>query len=107
KTPHRIAVVRIDGVTVAVTERRTTFHRESDFTRLGLDPRSFRIIVVKIGYLEPELAGMARAAFLALSPGAVNQNIAALNHKHIRRPMFPMDPVPFYSASESDSRLRP
>ena len=92
-TPNRIAVVRTGGVTVAVTERRTTFHLESDFTRLGLDPRSFHIIVVKIGYLEPELAAMARASFLALSPGAVNQNIVALNHRHIRRPMFPMDPA--------------
>lgn len=92
RSPNRIAVIRNSGVTVAVTERRTTFHLESDFTRLGLDPRSFRIIVVKIGYLEPELAAMARAAFLALSPGAVNQNITELNHRYIQRPMFPMDP---------------
>ena len=92
RSPNRVAVIQIQGVTVVITQRRTTFHRESDFTQLYLDPRTFSIIVVKIGYLEPELATMARTAFLALSPGAVNQNIVGLEHKHIHRPMFPLDP---------------
>jgi len=42
-----------------------------DFARLGLDPASARLVVVKSGYLSPELAPIANPAIMALSPGAV------------------------------------
>ncbi len=88
----RGVLLRIGGVSVIVTERRSSFHRLADFTRLDLDPRAFHLIVVKMGYLVPELAALARAAYLALSPGAVNQEIVNLGHERIGRPMFPFDP---------------
>jgi microcystin degradation protein MlrC len=47
--------------------------------------------VVKIGYLEPELRQMARHALLALTPGAVNQDIPALTYQRVQRPIFPLD----------------
>jgi microcystin degradation protein MlrC len=89
--PNRIAVVDVQGVHVVLTERRTPFHHLSDFTQLDLDPTRYQIVVVKMGYLVPEVAALARRALLALSPGAVNQDIEHLPYKRIRRPMFPMD----------------
>jgi microcystin degradation protein MlrC len=86
-----LAVLRCGGVRVILTQRRKPFHRIEDFTKLGLDPSAQKVVVVKIGYLEPELRAAARYAFLALTPGAVNQDVARLPYRRLTRPMFPMD----------------
>jgi microcystin degradation protein MlrC len=86
-------VVRTPAVDVVLTRRRRPYHLEADFTRLGLDPRRADIVVVKIGYLEPELFDMAADWMLALTPGGVDQDLARLGHRRIRRPMFPLDDV--------------
>lgn len=88
---NRVAVIAVQGVHVVLTERRTPFHHMATFTQLGLDPTQYQIVVVKMGYLVPEIAQLARRALLSLSPGAVNQDIEHLPYKRIRRPMFPMD----------------
>ena len=41
-------VVRIGSVYVIVTKKRKPYHREFDFTRLGLNPRETDILVVTI-----------------------------------------------------------
>lgn len=89
---NRQAVVRVGGVLVIVTERRTPFHYEADFQRLGIEPTEHQIVVVKIGYLVPDLKRMARTALLAFSPGAVDQFITRLPFKRIERPKYPLDP---------------
>ncbi|MGH2558835.1 MAG: M81 family metallopeptidase [Thermomicrobiales bacterium] len=87
-----IAIVQSGGLQVILTSRRKPFHHRRDFTELGLDPDATDLVVVKIGYLEPELQEMARAAFIALTPGAVNQDIPSLTYRRVRRPIFPLDP---------------
>jgi microcystin degradation protein MlrC len=78
-------------VHVIVTRKRKPYHKEIDFTRLGLKPREADIVVVKIGYLEPELYAMQKGWMLALTPGGVDQNLERLPYKRIQRPMFPLD----------------
>jgi len=90
--PNQAAVVEIRGITVIITERRTPFHHREQFRELGLDPEAFKIIVVKIGYLVPELQQIAAASLLALTPGAVNQNITGLSYRRLNRPISPLDP---------------
>ncbi|PPF77420.1 microcystin degradation protein MlrC [Subtercola sp. Z020] len=85
-------VVRTGSVFVILTAERKPYHYEHDFTDLGLDPRSADIVIVKIGYLEPELFDMARGWILALTPGGVDQHIVRLGHNRIERPMYPFDP---------------
>jgi microcystin degradation protein MlrC len=84
--------LQVQGVKVIVTKYRTPFHHIVDFEQIGISPGEHKIIVVKIGYLVPELKQIAAQALLALSPGAVNQNITDLNFTRIRRPQFPFDP---------------
>ena len=88
---NHIAVVDVQGILVIVTQRRTPFHHISDFTSLGIDPYQHKIVVVKIGYLEPELKKLAAKALLALSPGAVNQDTVSIKYEKIHRPMYPFD----------------
>lgn len=84
-------VVKIGSVSVIVTKKRKPYHKESDFTRLGLDPRKSDIVVVKIGYLVPELYDMRADWIMALTPGGVDQDLERLPYKRINRPMFPLD----------------
>lgn len=84
-------VVKVGSVHVIVTEKRKPYHKEADFTRLGLAPRKSDIVVVKIGYLEPELYNMRADWLLALTPGGVDQDLERLGYKRINRPMFPLD----------------
>ncbi len=84
-------VVKVGSVSVIVTQKRKPYHKEIDFTRLGLSPRKADIVVVKIGYLEPELYAMRADWILALTPGGVDQNLERLEYHRIQRPMFPLD----------------
>ncbi|WP_114940495.1 M81 family metallopeptidase [Mucilaginibacter endophyticus] len=85
------AVIKVGSVHVIITQKRKPYHKEIDFTRLGLNPRTADIVVVKIGYLEPELYAMRADWLLAITPGGVDQNIERLPYHRIQRPMFPLD----------------
>jgi len=85
------AVVRVGSIRVIVTQKRKPYHYEKDFTQLNLSPRSADIIVVKIGYLVPELYNMRGDWIMALTPGGVDQDLERLGYQRIKRPMFPLD----------------
>jgi len=84
-------VIRTGRVSVVVTKKRKPYHKEVDFTRLGLDPRSTDIVIVKIGYLVPELYDLRADWIMALTPGGVDQDLERLDYRRIMRPMFPLD----------------
>jgi microcystin degradation protein MlrC len=84
-------VVRTGSVHIIVTQKRKPYHYEKDFTRLGLNPRKVSIVVVKIGYLQPELYAMRSGWLMALTPGGVDQDLERLPYKRIDRPMYPLD----------------
>jgi microcystin degradation protein MlrC len=85
----REAVVRIGGIDLVLTVRRRPFHNIADFTKLGLDPRTAKIVAVKSGYLSPELGPIANPGIMALSPGVVDQFVERTVRNHTPRPSFP------------------
>src|ERR1700744_315426 len=85
------ASIKVGSVHIIVTQKRKPYHKEKDFSRLGLNPRTADIVVVKIGYLEPELYAMRADWLLALTPGGVDQDIEHLPYKRLKRPIFPLD----------------
>ena len=84
-------VVLVGSIRVIVTKKRKPYHKEKDFTQLGLNPRTADILVVKIGYLVPELYNIRGDWIMALTPGGVDQDLERLDYKRINRPMFPLD----------------
>jgi microcystin degradation protein MlrC len=91
KNAETEVVVKIGSVNVIVTKKRKPYHYEKDFTNLGLNPRETDILVVKIGYLVPELYNMRGGWIMAMTPGGVDQDLERLGYKRIIRPMFPLD----------------
>lgn len=84
-------VVRVGSINVIVTRMRKPYHYEADFERVGLRPRDTDIVIVKIGYLVPELYNMRGDWLMALTPGGVDQHLERLDYQRIQRPMFPFD----------------
>jgi microcystin degradation protein MlrC len=86
------AVVQVGSVYVILTKLRKPYHYEFDFKNLDLDARSGAdIVIVNIGYLQPDLFDMSVGWMMALTPGGVNQDLEQLGHHMIRRPMWPFD----------------
>jgi microcystin degradation protein MlrC len=88
---NRQVVLRTGGIQMIITEKRTAFHHLAQFHALEIDPAQQQILVVKVGYLVPELKALAKKTYLALSPGAVNQAIIELPYTRLKRPFFPFD----------------
>lgn len=84
-------VVKTGNISVIVTKKRKPYHYEKDFADLDLSPRDADIVVVKIGYLVPELYNMRGDWVMALTPGGVDQDLERLSYNRIKRPMFPFD----------------
>jgi microcystin degradation protein MlrC len=87
-----IAVLQSGGIRVILTSRRKPYHHIASFSALGLDVASADLVVVKIGYLEPELYAAAADWMLALTPGGVDQDLLRLGHHNLAFPVFPFDP---------------
>lgn len=87
--PANQAVLQTDGITVVVADRRRPYHDIADFSALGLDPRQVKILVVKSGYLSPELAPLANPNLMALSEGVVDQDIERVARLRMLTPTWP------------------
>jgi len=85
-------VVKSGNIYTIVTGKRNAYHYEKQFTDLGLKPREADILVVKIGYLVPDLYNMRGDWLMALTPGGVDQDLLRLPYKRVTRPIFPLDP---------------
>ena len=99
------AVIQVGSIKVIVTKKRKPYHYLSDFIDLALDPSKTDILVVKIGYLVPELYDIRGDWIMALTPGGVDQDLYRLGYKNIKRPMYPLDKD--MSTPDLSSRLIP
>ena len=98
---NKEVVVKIGSIYIIVTEKRKGFHYVREFEKHGINPKQTDIVVVKLGYLVPELFDIQADWMMALTLGGVNQDLLNLPYKRINRPMFPLDedmPMPDLSA---------
>lgn len=85
------ATLDCGDMTVVVTRNRAAMCRPDIFESIDLDYSTFKIVVVKLGYLFPELAAQAQRAILAFTPGSSTERLEDMHMKNIRRPMYPLD----------------
>ena len=86
---EQCAIARVQNITIVVSKKRRPFHYLSDFNHLRLKLQDYRLLVVKSGYLSPDLQGLSCPSFMALSCGAVNQDLKSIDNLHRKRPTFP------------------
>ena len=85
------ATLDCGDITVVITKNRAALCRPDIFESIDLDYNKFHVVVVKLGYLFPELAAEAERAILAFTPGASTERLQDMWLTKIRRPMFPLD----------------
>lgn len=87
----RTSILRVDGVDVILTAERKPFLSPRDFYELGVDPARYKVVVVKMGYLFPELRKISKRYILALTPGFTDLKLERLPYKRVLRPVYPLD----------------
>lgn len=65
----------------------------NQYNRSHINVHDYDIIVVKTGYMYPEMAAVADYTVMALTQGTTLQKTELLNFRKIRRPMFPYDEI--------------
>lgn len=87
------AVVASGAQTVVISKKRRPFHNFADFEALGLVLSAHPLLVVKSGYLSPDIRTLPRKQIMLLTDGAVCQDVLAQANEHRPRPTFPFQPI--------------
>jgi microcystin degradation protein MlrC len=88
------AVLAIEGVDVVITSNRVQALDAGLFMSQGIEPRRKRVLVLKSsvhyrGAFEP----LASRIVEVDTPGLSNSDLSRYPYQHVRRPIFPLDPV--------------
>lgn len=97
----RTAVLSTDeGLSVMVTSTRMAPWSLEQLRSCGLDPKSFRILVVK-GVHSPIAAyrEVCGRFFRVNTPGPTSADLSAFSYQERRRPMYPFEPQATWSAN--------
>jgi microcystin degradation protein MlrC len=84
------ATVRVAGVTLVLAADRRPFTDRASIAAAGVDPMAQKLVVVKLGYLFPDLYDHAPRAIMALSPGATDLRLDRLPYRRLDRPLYPL-----------------
>jgi microcystin degradation protein MlrC len=88
----RMAVIRCNGVEAVLSDGPRTFRSPGQFEQCGIDPLSRKIVVVKMGYLYPQLTEIAPRHIMLMTPGAGDMRIESLTYTRRRKPLYPFEP---------------
>jgi microcystin degradation protein MlrC len=88
------AILVCEGVEIVITSNRVQALDAGLFVSQGIDPRRKRVLVLKSsvhyrGAFEP----LASRVVEVDTPGLSNSDLSRYPYQHVRRPIFPLDPV--------------
>lgn len=90
-----VAVIRVEGVDIALSSRRGVAMSASHFERLGIDPGAKRALIVKsAGNHRAGFPGIASAFIDIDALGSNAMDIRKLHFFKLKRPIWPLDPHP-------------
>lgn len=87
----RAVVVRCGGVDIVLTENRTSVTSPRILDSIGIGLEQYKILVVKLGYLYPELQKAALRHIIAFTNGVSSIKIEKMPFVNIPHPMYPFD----------------
>lgn len=91
---HVVVVSLTDRpIDIAVADTRYGLGEEQQFDGIGAYWSNYDVIVVKQGYIFPELKAKGALSVMSLTGGATPQDTTAIPFHRIMRPMYPIDPI--------------
>lgn len=94
-------LVSIEGVDVIINSKRICFTSVEVLEEYGADYRNYHIIVVKLGYLFPELSKVKGRSIIALTKGTTMLDVRYINYKKLKRPLYPLEDGFIYSTENA------
>lgn len=87
------AVVRSGGLTILITSKKTAPFDLGQLRSQGIDPAALRYIGVKAAVAHRQAYDrVAVASYTVSTPGPCPSDLTTLPYRHVRRPIFPLDP---------------
>lgn len=80
-------------VSVVIASAPVSFSERLQYEKAHVDLDAYDLIIVKQGYLYPELKAMAANYVMALTDGACMQRTEKLTYKKVSRPIYPLDAI--------------
>jgi len=77
--------VRVGNVDIVITDQPGSFVTLNHIRVAGLDPEEYAVIIVKQGYMFPEISELAGEHIMCISPGATYQFIENLAYRNVDR----------------------
>ena len=99
---NNCAIVKISKTVVIISKLRRAFHNLQDFSELNINLSNFKVLVVKSGYLSPELQSLSAPSFMALTDGAVNQNLIGIENNNRNQKIYPFQDFDEFTPNISD-----
>ena len=81
------------NIYIIVADNPYTLCEMHQYEEAGLNIDDYDIIIVKQGYIFPDLKAKGKLSIMSLTNGATLQNTAKLPFKLICRPMYPIDNI--------------
>lgn len=87
--------VRLDDypIDIIIAEKAVSFAEDQQYEAAGLSMHDYDVIIVKQGYIYPELKKVAKYYVMSLTDGATNQRTEKIKYQTILRPMYPIDEI--------------
>jgi len=90
------------GIKVVLNSARQQTFSPECFTELGIDPRAQRILVVKSSqHFRETFTDLAGRIVCADGGGTVTGDFARRDYRHLHRPIWPLDTLPFDAFGET------
>ncbi|MGH0053680.1 MAG: M81 family metallopeptidase [Sphaerochaetaceae bacterium] len=86
-----LTLLEMGGVQVVVTNKHVGCFDPEMMRILGAEPTKRKAIVVKLGYLEPEIRAIAKRSIMALTTGSTDELFSRLPYRKLSRPVYPLD----------------
>lgn len=86
-----LVLLDVQDVDVMVTSKHVGCYDPEMMRSLGVKPEGRKVIVVKLGYLEPEIRAIAKRSMMALTTGSTDELFERLPYRKLKRPIYPLD----------------
>jgi len=87
--------VKLDNlpITVIVLNKPVSFSERAQYEHCNVNMDLYDFIIVKQGYLYPDLKAMAKNYVMSLTEGHTLQRTELLTYKKVKRPIWPLDNI--------------
>ncbi|HIV87898.1 MAG TPA: M81 family metallopeptidase, partial [Candidatus Pygmaiobacter gallistercoris] len=89
----RGALLRVGSVDIILTDQPFSFIHTVSFENAPVQMSDYQLLVTKFGYIYPDLKQYAKRYIMANTPGESYQMVTEFEFHHLRRPVYPFDPI--------------